>query len=237
MPFGEIFFGDEEHDIPLIQSDLLESLEAEMDQEDIYGNGDASAGPTVVTLADRSAVNDVLPDAPEADLELQLQTEIQDSLPVSAPASVPKKRGRPSLSASATPAKSVAARTPRSAKSAATPKSASRSAGKRKAVAPEPEPEKEEEEEEVEEEAEADGEAEESGEDEMEDVPAVPARKRGRPARSTSAPTSARIAAKAAKKPTRGSKKPAAVSMSMKEEYVFVIANHRSRPPQNQLRK
>jgi hypothetical protein len=131
------------------------------------------------------------------------EADVEEHSPaVSAPSSTLKKRGRPSLSASATPAKSVASRTPRSAKGAATPKSVSRSAGKRKAAEPESEQEEEAEEEEDEEEK-------QEGEEVIETTPAP---KRGRPARSVGVSASARLAAKAAKKPARGRPRSTAVS-------------------------
>jgi hypothetical protein len=132
------------------------------------------------------------------------EADVEEHSPaVSAPSSTLKKRGRPSLSASATPAKSVASRTPRSAKGAATPKSVSRSAGKRKAAEPESKQEEEEEDEEEDEEEEEEGE---------EVIETTPAPKRGRPARSAGASASARLAAKAAKKPARGRPRSTAVS-------------------------
>ncbi len=110
----------------------------------------------------------------------------------SAPSSSLKKRGRQSLSVSATPAKSVASKTPRktpqSVKSAAAPKSAGRSTGKRKAVELEPE------------------------ENEPEGTPVAKRGRPGRPAKAAGASTSARLAAKAANKPTRGRPKATDVS-------------------------
>ena len=147
------------------------------------------ANLTVVTLDGRADLNGETPAGiPEADMGLDLEAEAE--LP--APTSTLKKRGRPSLSASVTPAKSVASRTPRSTKSAAAPRSAGRSTGKRKAA-----------------EAEAEPESEPQSENEPEPVPEpvpepTPARKRGRPARSAGSAPSARLVAKAAKKPARG---------------------------------
>jgi hypothetical protein len=135
------------------------------------------------------------------------ENDVEEHSPaVSAHLSTLKKRGRPSLSGSATPAKSVASRTPRSTKSAATPKSVSRSVGRRKAAEPEPEQEELEEEE-----GEEQGEEEEEEEGE-EDIENTPAPKRGRPARSAGTSASARLAAKAAKKPARGRPKATTVS-------------------------
>ncbi|KAK4153271.1 hypothetical protein C8A00DRAFT_33965 [Chaetomidium leptoderma] len=177
MPFGEDFLSDEGMSPPLIQSDLLNSVEPESPVNQGVGN---AVGPTVVALDDQADLNEQL-GVPEADMDIH--DEAEENLFVSAPASTLKKRGRPSLSASATPAKSVASRTPRSTKSAAAPKSAGRSTGKRKA---------------------AESELEEDEPEEDDEPEATPAPKRGRPARSAGTSASARIAAKAAKKPTRG---------------------------------
>lgn len=135
------------------------------------------------------------------------EDEVDENSAASAPSSTLKKRGRPSLSASATPAKSASSRTPRSAKSATAPKSASRSAGKCKAA-----------ETELEEEEGEEGEGEE-------DVENTPAPKRGRPARSAGTSVSARLAAKAAKKPARGRPRSTAVSTTADMESLVHNAN------------
>ncbi|KAL2018390.1 hypothetical protein VTK56DRAFT_868 [Thermocarpiscus australiensis] len=178
MPFGEDLVSlERELSPPLVQSDLIETVEMETRysyrgpaMSPVGQDAGAGAGLTVVTLNGEAELNGEGPAAvPEADMGPQAE-EI-------APSSAPRKHGRPSLSASATPAKSVASRTPRSTKSAAAVKSAGRSTGKRKA-------------------------AELETADEAEVTPAP--KKRGRPARAASAATSARLAAKAAKKGTRG---------------------------------
>ena len=114
------------------------------------------------------------------DIQDQLEADSAESDP---PTSL-KNRGRPSLSASVTPAKSAASKTPRktphSAKSSAAPKSAGRSTGKRKAAESELE------------------------DDEPEGTPVAKRGRPGRPPKAAGAPASARLAAKAANKPTRG---------------------------------
>ncbi|KAG7293262.1 hypothetical protein NEMBOFW57_003308 [Staphylotrichum longicolle] len=181
MPFGEPFYSDGDMSPPLIQSDLLDSVEPESPKD-----SGADVGPTVVTLDDRAGLINEQPGIPEADMDIQ--NDIAANFLDSAPSSTLKKRGRPSLSGSATPARSAVAKTPRSSKSTATPKSAARSTGKRKAAEPEPEEPEE-------------PEGHESEENEHEDTPAA---KRRRPGRAAGASASARLAAKAANKPTRG---------------------------------
>lgn len=137
-------------------------------QPAVKPTNDSAAGPSVVAVEDELNSSD-----DDGDI---------GSVEPKMPSSAAKKRGRPSLSRSQTPAKPTVAKTPRSAKTAPTPKSSGR---KRKA--PEPEEEQEEEAEEVVDEA------------------TEPARKRGRPtARAAAVATSVRLAAKAAVKPTRG---------------------------------
>ncbi|KAK4129620.1 hypothetical protein N657DRAFT_541620, partial [Parathielavia appendiculata] len=174
MPFGEGFLPEMEIDPPLnlVQSDLLNSVEPESPVAEV-------AGQTVVTLDDEVGVNEIALGIPEADMELQAEVEAEANLAVSVPPSSIKKRGRPSLSTSATPAKSVASKTSRSTKSTAAPQSAGRSTGKRKAADAEAEPEENE-------------------------AGPTPAKKRGRPGRPATTSASARLAAKAANKSTRG---------------------------------
>ncbi|KAM7194278.1 hypothetical protein V8F20_008025 [Naviculisporaceae sp. PSN 640] len=160
----------------LVQSDLLNTVESPREsapRSAVKPTNDLAVGASVVAIEDEG-VNSSDDDA-----------DIAATMPPSAA----KKRGRPSLSRSETPAKPSVAKTPRStktphsAKTAPTPKSTGR---KRKA--PEPEPEQEEEE------------AEEGSTEAAE-----PAKKRGRPsARAAAVATSARLAAKAANKPARG---------------------------------
>ena len=145
--------------------------------------GGDDSGPTVVTLEDKAATDAGIP---EADMEGWAEDDQLNS-PAAAPSSSLKKRGRASLAASVTPAKSVTSKTPRSTKSTAAPKSAGRSTGKRKAAEPEP----------VEDEMDVDEPEEEEAE--LEATPA--AKRRGRAARSAGVAASARLAAKAAKKP------------------------------------
>ncbi|KAL2184449.1 hypothetical protein L209DRAFT_648978, partial [Thermothelomyces heterothallicus CBS 203.75] len=171
MPFGEDLFPDRDLSPALIQSDLLKSLEAEMDRD--YGEVQ-SAGPTIVTLADRAVVDREPAGVPEPDQQVQEEKVNAASDEPAAPSSTLKTRGRPSLEASATPVGSAASATP---KSATTPKSARDSSGKRKVA---------------------------QGEPEETETAATPVPKRGRPARSAGVSTSARLAAAAANKPARG---------------------------------
>ena len=146
---------------------------------------DADAGPSVVAIEEDHQLDH------EADAFVDVDAEEQTM-----PTPALKKRGRPSLSRSETPAKPPSAKTPRSAKKVATPKSAGR---KRKA--PEPEEQDEEEDEEVE---------EAEPEDESEAVE-EPAKKRGRPAaRAAAVVTSTRLSAS---KPARGRPKSATATV------------------------
>ncbi|KAK4116164.1 hypothetical protein N656DRAFT_228485 [Canariomyces notabilis] len=212
MPFGEYF---DDPSPPLIQSDLLGSVEKgySREQSPIEGEGmgtSASAGPTVVTLDDQAPAG-MSSRIPEADMgvEDEVEAELEVSRVSAVTSSITRKRGRPSLSGSATPAKLTTLKTPRSTKSVATVKSAGRSTGrKRTAAAIEAEPE-----------TTPEPKAESESEPEAE-----PARKRGRPARTVGAAASARLAAKAAKKPTRGRPKSSTVS---------IVARSSSADPQN----
>ena len=142
-------------------------------------SNDSGAGPSVVAIEEDDQLDN------EAEAHTDVGAEEQTM-----PTPALKKRGRPSVSRSQTPAKPPAAKTPRSTKKVATPKSS------RKRKAPEPEPEQLGEEEEGDEEPET---AEE------------PEKKRGRPARAAAVVTSTRLAAS---KPTRGRpKSTAAVSI------------------------
>ncbi|KAK4100671.1 hypothetical protein N658DRAFT_497119 [Parathielavia hyrcaniae] len=142
--------------------------------------GPKVAGQTVVALDDDElGVGEAAMGIPETDMELQAELEAEANFAASAPQSSIKKRGGPSLSTPATPAKSGVSKTPRSTKSTAAPKSAGRSTGKRKVVEAEAEPEEDE-------------------------VKPTPAKSRGRPGRPAASSASARLAAKAASKPTRG---------------------------------
>lgn len=165
-------------------------------------------GPTVITVEDRVEANiQESAGIPEANMDLQAEDGAEARSSPSPPSSTTKKRGRPSLSASVTPAKSAASRTPRSNKSAATPRSAGRSTGKRKAAEAESKAEPK---------SEPEPGAERESEDEAEATPA-PTR-RGRPARTAGAAASARLAAKAARKPTRG--RPKSTTVSAAAEYL-----------------
>ncbi|KAM7200464.1 hypothetical protein V8F33_003910 [Rhypophila sp. PSN 637] len=163
----------------LVQSDLLNTVESPRDATfQTTAKADRSiigsvAGASVVAI-DNEGLNSSDDDGDIGGVEPNM------------PSSVPKKRGRPSLLRSETPAKPAVTKTPRSTKTAPTPKSTGTG---RKRKAPEPEPEGQE-----------DQEPEESSEETSE-----PAKKRGRPSASAAATaTSARLAAKAASKPTRG---------------------------------
>ncbi|KAL2165380.1 hypothetical protein VTH06DRAFT_678 [Thermothelomyces fergusii] len=104
MPFGEDLFPDGDMDPPLIQSDLVNSLEAEMDRD--YGEAQ-SAGPTIVTLADRAAADEEPARAPESSSNQQVQAEEQveaASHEPAGPSPATQKRGRPSILASEVPA-------------------------------------------------------------------------------------------------------------------------------------
>ncbi|KAJ4296965.1 hypothetical protein N0V88_003881 [Collariella sp. IMI 366227] len=127
MPFGEDFFGAGPMS-PLVQSDLLGSLEPESPSNQVAIK---ATNLTIVTLDDREDLNGDSGGIPEADMDIDMGGIEDDSIP-SAPTSTLEKRGRPSLSG--TPAKSVGAQTPRSTKSIAAPKSAGRSTGKRKSA-------------------------------------------------------------------------------------------------------
>ncbi|GAB1310195.1 hypothetical protein MFIFM68171_00405 [Madurella fahalii] len=200
MPYGgDLFSLERDISPPLVQSDLLGSVEVDYSREPSPRG--AGSGPTVVTLDDQAPAP-IPSDLPEADMSLENKGEVDS--PMSAP-STTRERGRPSLSASATsttPARSAAARTPRSVKGAATVESAGRSTGrKRKAAALESEQEPEPE---LGLEPEPEPESEQEPESESEPEPAPAPKKRGRPPRIAGAAASARLAAKAAKKPTRG---------------------------------
>jgi hypothetical protein len=120
--------------------------------------------------------------------------------PASPVLSVPRKRGRPSRSASGTPAASAKpARTPKSVKAQTTKATPAAATSGRKRKAPTPNPEND------------DGEEEQEDDADEEEARPAPA-KRGRPARTTAAVASARLAAKAANKPTRGRPKGSGVS-------------------------
>ncbi|AEO53295.1 hypothetical protein MYCTH_2294421 [Thermothelomyces thermophilus ATCC 42464] len=180
MPFGEDLFPDRDLSPAPIQSDLLKSLEAEMDRD--YGEVQ-SAGPTIVTLADRAVVDREPAGVPEPDQQVQAEEKVNAASPEpAAPSSTFKTRGRPSLSASATPVGSAASGTP---KSATTPKGARASSGKRKAA---------------------------QGEPKETETAATPVPKRGRPARTAGVSASARLAAAAANKPARGRPRSTTVS-------------------------
>ncbi|AEO70158.1 uncharacterized protein THITE_2121185 [Thermothielavioides terrestris NRRL 8126] len=180
MPFGEDIL-DGDLSPPLVQSDLIGGS---VEPESPVGQGSAPGrGLTVVTLDDQAGMNGSAAPAPEAELDIDAKDEAEVTSTAPAPPSTIKKRGRPSLSGPATPAKSVSSKTPTSTNSAAAPKSAGRSTGKRKAAESEPE---------------------------LKEAETTPARKRGRPARSAGSSASARLAAKAANKPTRGRPKSAA---------------------------
>ncbi|KAK3904753.1 hypothetical protein C8A05DRAFT_31467 [Staphylotrichum tortipilum] len=176
----------------LIQSDLLNSLKYDSPVEDAGEDAGLDAGPTVVTLDDRAATSASGPGTPEADMEGWAAGDDLNS-PAAAPPSTLKKRGRASLTASATPAGSVTSKTPRSTKSTGASKSAGRSTGKRKAAEPEPE----------------EDETDVDKPEEDEALKATPVTKRGgRAARSAGAAASARLAAKAAKKPAKKAGRP-----------------------------
>ncbi|KAK4245359.1 hypothetical protein C7999DRAFT_16432 [Corynascus novoguineensis] len=124
MYFGEYFCSERDMSPPLIQSDLLNSIEAEMDQD--YGEVE-SAGPTIVTLTDRAVVDEEPAGVPEADMDIPAAVEAAEARSTEPTAlSTARKRGRPSLSTSATPARSVSSKTQ---------KIAGRSTSKRKSVA------------------------------------------------------------------------------------------------------
>jgi len=144
----------------------------------------AEVNPTVVTLDDEPGLNEGAPFP-----DMGIHEPVREA---STPGSGLKKRGRPSRSASATPARTPAktpksSKTPRTAKSAAAATPKSNTGRKRKA-------------------AEVEENEEQAGEDNSEPAPAEPPVKRGRPGRkaAAAAPASARLAAKVANKPTRG---------------------------------
>ncbi|KAK3393710.1 hypothetical protein B0H63DRAFT_25386 [Podospora didyma] len=176
MPFLEGFSSDNEEDFR-VQSDLLNSVEAE--QGNLAAGPGSHTGPsgsTVVHIDDQVGEEGDMSPGPVADMGDD------------APPSAARRRGRPTSSASATPAKTPTAGTPRSSKGAAVvPKSSGR---KRKAA-------------EVESEAEPEP---------------TPAAKRGRPARTTGVAASARLAAKSAKKSTRGRPKASACGARSQRE-------------------
>ncbi|KAK3337294.1 hypothetical protein B0T19DRAFT_412115 [Cercophora scortea] len=190
-------FLDEEPPVAFVQSDIRSSAPpSSRAASEVLGEDQAqSAGPTVIRLEDEHELSeegeeDTANQAPVADMG-----DVHSKEPA-ASATLPRKRGRPSLpgsTAKATPAKtstkSAAAKTPLTAKSATAPKSS----GRKRAIA------------EVEAEAEA----------EADSTPAVK-RARGRPAaRSATVAASARLSAKAAKvadKPTRGRPRTAATT-------------------------
>ncbi|KAK4451724.1 CHRromatin Organization modifier domain-containing protein [Podospora aff. communis PSN243] len=158
-------------------SDVLGSPEPE---DNIQQEDPEELVPTVVAIDDDA---ELAPTAPVADMSLGPE-------PASSAFSAPKKRGRPSRSASGTPAASAkTARTPKSVKAQSTKATPAAATSGRKRKAPTPEPENEEDEEEK--------------EDDEEEAKPAPA-KRGRPARTTAAVASARLAAKDANKPRRG---------------------------------
>ncbi|KAK3987054.1 hypothetical protein QBC44DRAFT_129790 [Cladorrhinum sp. PSN332] len=224
MPYaGDILL--EDTPLAMIQSDLQDSVEAGYSSDRELNN----IGPTTTVTTTISGVSvfnlgadefggddedvaAVPPPAPEADMGLGFDDE--EPVPEVFSSSA-KKRGRPSRSASGTPAKSVpttsktprsakSTTTPKSAKSASAPKSARASAGrKRKAeeIAASEEPEEAEEEE-------SEEESEEEETEEAEEAEPTPAAKRGRtsgrPSRTAGVAASARLVAKAANKPKRG---------------------------------
>ncbi|KAK4194427.1 hypothetical protein QBC40DRAFT_290780 [Triangularia verruculosa] len=230
MPFVEDFMDIEEAPLQLIQSDLQESVEASYSRESSVSLslGVTDSGPTVVNLHEEEEleINEQFNMAPipEADMGISHPLFNEDE---PAPSSS-KKRGRPSRSASGTPAKSTpAAKTPRSsksvgkssatpktAKSSSAPKSASRSSGsKRKAEEIEPEQE-----------------TEEAEEQESEATPAAKRGRVGRPARTAGKAASARLALKAAKKPGRGRPKGSTTSTDKKEKAATKPKNKGGRP-------
>ncbi|KAK0630022.1 hypothetical protein B0T17DRAFT_506527 [Bombardia bombarda] len=176
---------------PLVQSDLNAGGPLS------YGSRDGSeslgedngAGSTVVTLEDEieELEDGNMPNsAPVADIGLEDEEEAAPAV------AAPRRRGRPSASATPTPAKPTKAvvKTPRLAKSNATPNASAKAA-----VAPKSSGRKR-----AADEVEAEPEAED----------APPPAKRGRPPRSASAKDSARLAVKAAKAPVaRGRGRPA----------------------------
>ncbi|KAL2147195.1 hypothetical protein VTI28DRAFT_150 [Corynascus sepedonium] len=124
MYFGEYFCSERDLSPPLIQSDLLNSIEAEMDQD--YGEVE-SVSPTIATLADRAVVDEEPAGVPEADMDIPAAVEAAEARSTE-PTPLPtiRKRGRPSLSTSATPVGSVSSKTR---------KIAGHSTSKRKSVA------------------------------------------------------------------------------------------------------
>jgi len=100
------------------------SIEAEMDQD--YGEVE-SVSPTIATLADRAVVDEEPAGVPEADMDIPAAVEAAEARSTE-PTPLPtiRKRGRPSLSTSATPVGSVSSKTR---------KIAGHSTSKRKSVA------------------------------------------------------------------------------------------------------
>lgn len=179
-------------------------------EKDLEFGADPSAGPTVISLAEGES--SAMPPAPTADMG-----EVFEEMEIFGASLSAKKRGRPSKSASGTPAKSIASTsktprsgksvdvTPRSAKSTSAPKSVRASTG-RKLKAEETVAERSED-------------AEDQEEDEEDEEPeSTPAPKRsrttGRPSRTAGVAASARLAAKAAKKSTRGRPKSTTVGLT-----------------------
>ncbi|KAK4158802.1 hypothetical protein QBC43DRAFT_139344 [Cladorrhinum sp. PSN259] len=200
MPYA----GDIMEDPPLamIQSDLQDSVEAgyspELDFRTTTTTTATVAGVSVFNLAETEfGVGDeedaavMPPPVPEADIGVDAfedEEEVVEALYSSA-----KKRGRPSRSASGTPAKSVAtsSKTPPSNKSkiTATPKSATNVSAPKSARASTGRKQK----------------AEEIAPEEAEPTPAAKrGRASGRPSRTAGVAASARLAAKGANKPKRG---------------------------------
>ncbi|KAL2270991.1 hypothetical protein VTJ83DRAFT_362 [Remersonia thermophila] len=135
MPFAEDFLA--EGDLPLIQSDLLYSVEEDHGDDD-YQIAEDQQGLSVVVLGDQ-----IQSDIPEADMDLQAEIEADiksaeaaaaaAAATPTATASSAKKRGRPSLGN----ASEARAKTPASAKSIG------RGSARRKSLAAEGEEDKE----------------------------------------------------------------------------------------------
>lgn len=135
------------------------------------------SGLTVVALHDEPGLGEGFEEMPAPVVPM----DVEDEQSINTPAPAPKKRGRPSRSASGTPAGSTISKAGRPTKSTHSNKAVGR---KRKAPMPQKEDEA----------------ATEESEIERQLSPA----KRGRPTRTTAAVASARLAAGATKKLTRG---------------------------------